>query len=376
MADIRNLFSFGKKSKVSETSDIIENLTTPEVESITKVQAPEDYVYIAVTSTHINLLQVNTSLHDFGRILWSEEIALGPYESVIAGQPVQNLLYVLPKALNDLKFRIEGQHHVSVSIPSDDVFFKNIHIPNTPDKDKMIAAEIKKYLPIPMSDIFFATNGLESHDSQLNLFAVALPKKTLEGYREVFKNFGVNSYFEIEIFSLARLLPVSDKFEVLVYVAPLVTYLVFTKNGQVYDVKNIPHGEVTFLQNISKVSGLGFEEVHFIRDNAKNLNKNKLQTGVWLQKEKEKFVENLNVEIVHRVMEFEALYSEHVQTILYAAPVDLERELGLALQTEIDKDVKIISLANMSPKDLGLSSSENKPLSRYTQCFGLAKRKN
>jgi hypothetical protein len=178
-------------------------------------------LYISLDSTKVNFLLVDEAVTP-NKILSWEEIPLGPIEDLNPGEPVRDIFGSLLKLFTSHKDKFENTQGASVAIAAEGVFFRNVEVPKIQDADKqkLILAEIKKTLPVDFSQVLFAQNDLgEKHENMVSYFCVGIQKMLFENYKDLFAKFNLNPYFEIEVFSLARIVAADNQPKIILEIA-------------------------------------------------------------------------------------------------------------------------------------------------------------
>ena len=224
-------------------------------------------LYISVDPTRVCFLAIDEKVTP-NKILSWEELPLGPLEDLQVGEPVRDLFGTLLKLFTSHKEKFEGIDGVSVSIPAEGVFFKNIEVPKLEEEQmqKLILGEIKKTLPVDFSQVLFAQNDLgEIHDNMKSYFCVGIQKMLFENYKALFAKFNLTPYFEIEVFSLARIAKRDNEAKLLLQVGRLNTFLIFLNGQIIQDVKLLELGENEINQRIKKDLQLNFSDIEILK---------------------------------------------------------------------------------------------------------------
>jgi Tfp pilus assembly PilM family ATPase len=172
---------------------------------------PEEYIYISVGSVSLKVVSTTKLQNGRCKLLWLEEIFLGPLNAQVKGESVDDIYKVLPAALDKIKDKITEQKNIFVSLPTQGVFFKNISIPKIANGDKLLEAEVKKVIPIPFEDVLFANNVIWSNENSETHLCVVMQKEFVSRFEEIFNIYQVKAYFEIEPFSLLEFYIKMDK---------------------------------------------------------------------------------------------------------------------------------------------------------------------
>lgn len=143
------------------------------------------------------------------------ELSLSRYGGAALGQAVRLPDEKIVEALSDLKKEAKiTAERANVSIPLKYSFLTTINMPNMSDAevDKAIPFEIKRYIPVPLSEVIFdwqIVPGFEGKEggmkSKIEVLVVAIYKDFVEKYKNIVKGAGFKEAgFEIEVFSSVK----------------------------------------------------------------------------------------------------------------------------------------------------------------------------
>ncbi len=347
----------------------------PNISNLTSTKSFKNQLYISVDATRVCFLIVDESVHP-NKIISREEIALGPTENLCIGEPVRDVFGSLLKIFSAHREKFENIENVSVSIPAEGVFFKNVEVPKVMSEDmqKLIVAEIKKTLPIDFSQVLFAQNDLgEKHENKQSFFCVGIQKSIFEAYKQLFANFNLDPYFEIEIFSLARIVEADDQPKLIVQIGRLNTFLIFLQGQIIQDVKLLEFGQNEINQNLIKNLDLSFEQSEALKDSLDKLKDfNRLGAKIMDEYVKE-LNQKLSKAITLHIMEYEKKQNMEIQEILISGN-ELFSKMKKILQEEFDAELVVNFVSEENFKEFVAENFTLNELKRYTQCFGLALR--
>ena len=143
------------------------------------------------------------------------ELMLGRYANIDLGQAARLTDEKITEAVSDLKKEAGVKAEKAfVSIPLKYSFLTTISLPlmSKTEIEKAVPFEIKRYIPVPLSEVVFDWQLLPSRDEnedkktpKTNILLVAIYKDFVNKYQNIAKQAGFSETgFEIEIFSGAR----------------------------------------------------------------------------------------------------------------------------------------------------------------------------
>lgn len=191
-------------------------------------------IYISFDKDSLVVVGGNKSRVAHGEFDWAEQIDLSRYATT---PDLGKEVALVTLAINDLKHRLEGGGDISVSLPMNSVFTKYITIPKSNLPEQLLQAEMKKYVPLPFEEMLFASNRVKEVDNQVSYFCVVIHKPLFDTYTALFKNYGIQPYFELGCFTLARLVP--DGMSLLMYVGLTESYALLVYDRVVIDLAPI-----------------------------------------------------------------------------------------------------------------------------------------
>lgn len=344
MSWITNIFQ--KKNSVSSPAPIMEE------------------VFISFDSVSIKSLGFEVS-EDKKQKIWEEEIFFGPYENLLPGESVKNIAANLPKAINDLKNRLEGRNFISVSLPAEQTFIENISIPKGDFAQNLLRSEMKKRIPIPFNEIMFASNKISNINTVENFLCIAIQKTIFDEYVKIFKNIGVDPYFELEVFSLARAFEADEKFRFLIYINETHTKILLCKGATAASVEIVKIGSNDLEEKIILESGVSKIDAKKIFRNIKSLQVLNSESAQFLNKLQNTFFQNLSREILSNIHKIEDYFNlENTSLLLSSNFID---------DVLLDK-IKIEEGENRHVYGFEMETKDDELPNRYTQCFCLAKK--
>lgn len=331
---------------------------------------------MSVDATRVCFLEIDESSTPNKILSWNE-VQLGPFEDLTPGQPVKDLFGSLVKLLAVNQDRFANIDKVSVSIPAEGVFFRNVEVPKMEEKDmqKLVLAEIKKTLPVDFSQVLFAQNDLgEKHEGRRSFFCVGIQKMLFENYKNVFSKFSLNPYFEIEVFSLARIAERDNAQKLIVQVGRLNTFLIFIEGQIIQDVKLLELGENHINNKIISDLKLSFEQVEKLKDNYSRLYEgNRLGAKVMDEYFKD-FNEKLASAISLQILEYEKKQSVEIKEVMISGS-PLTKKVKKILSSEFDAELVVNDVSEQNFGEFVADGFTLDQLKRFAQCFGLALRK-
>jgi Tfp pilus assembly PilM family ATPase len=332
-------------------------------------------LYISVESTRVCFLLMDENQNP-NKILSWEEIALGPIEDLDIGQPVRDIFGTLLKVFTSHKEKFTGVENISVSLPAEGVFFKNVEVPKMadPDMQKLILGEIKKTLPVDFSQVLFAQNDIgEKHDKMKSFFCVGIQKNLFENYKNLFAKFNLNPYFEIEVFSLARIARRDNNQKLIVQIGRLNSFLIFLEGQIIQEVKMLDLGENQINQKVLKDLNIAFKDTELLKKSVEKLEDN----GRMGAKVMDEYIKDLNTKIAKaislHILEYEKKMTVEIKEVTISGTV-VSNKIRKTILDEFDAELKVDFV---NEENFGQFVADNfslDELKRYTQCFGLALR--
>lgn len=351
------------------------NLIPKNIQSNTTQIANKNNLYISIDPTRVCFLELDTTVHP-NKIITREEVALGPLEDINSGEAVRDLYGSLAKLFTKYKSKFDNMESVNVSIPAEGVFFKNVEVPKIDPKDlqKLVLAEIKKTLPVDFSQVLFAQNDLgEKHENMSSFFCVGIQKNVFESYKNLFDKFHANTYFEIEVFSLARIVAPDNKPKIILQVGRLNSFVIITEGQIIQDVKTIEMGQNDINKKIISDLQLNFNQAEKLKENLSVLKDNNRMGAKIVDQYVKDFEEKLTKAVVMHILEYEKKQNKEIQEVVISGLVQSARMKKVFLE-EFDAELKVDFV---NEENFGEFSAENfslEELKRYAQCFGLALR--
>lgn len=332
-------------------------------------------LYISIENTRVCFLVIDND-QKTKTILSRKEVFLGPVEDLEVGRPVRDLFGALLKVFTVEKDVFQGKKNISVSIPAEGVFFRNVEVPKMEpaSMQRLVLAEIKKTLPVDFSEVLFAQNDLgEMHENMRTFFCVGIQKLYFENFKSLFSKFGINPYFEIEVFSLARI-PDKDKVSrIIIQIERTSSFAIFLEGQIIQDVKMLDFGVNDIHQSLEKDYGIMFNDAEMLRSSFDLLK----ETGKMSTKVFEEYFKMNNKKISKvisaHILDYEKKHSLEVKEIVISG---LDSGLGLkkSILEEFDAELKVDFLNEASFDMFVAENFSLDELKRYAQCFGLAKR--
>lgn len=335
----------------------------------------KNQLYISIDPTRVCFLIVDENVTPNKIISW-EEITLGPIEDLSPGEPVRDIFGTLLKLFTSHKDKFDNIQNVSVSIPAEGVFFKNIEVPKITQADmqKLILAEIKKTLPVDFSQILFAQNDLgEKHESMNSFFCVGIQKNLFESYKNLFLKFNLAPYFEIEVFSLARIVQRDNVPKLILQVGKLNSFLIFVEGQIVQDVKLLELGENQINKNISKDLNINFKDVEILKTNFTKLEDANRMGAKVVGEYIRDFDQQLAKAVSLHILEYEKKQNVELKELVISGSI-ISTKIKKIILDEFDAELKVDFINEESFKDFHADNFRLEELKRYAQCFGLALR--
>jgi len=332
-------------------------------------------LYISVDPTRVCFLHIDEKVTPNKIISW-QEFPLGPIEDLAAGEPVRDMFGSLTKFFTSHKEVFDNVLDVAVSLPAEGVFFRNIEVPKVADADKqkLILAEIKKTLPVDFAQVLFAQNDLgEKHDNMSSYFCVGIQKMLFENYKNLFTQFKLNPYFEIEVFSLARLVQQDKVPKLIVQVGRINTFLIFLEGQIIQDIKSIEMGQNDLNKEMNKNLGLSFDQAEILKENFGKLKDSNRMGANILDEFLKEFDQKLAKAITLHILEYEKNQNTEIKEVILSGSI-ISTKLKKVLHDEFDAELKIDYVTEENFKEFVAENFLLNELKRYAQCFGLALR--
>lgn len=344
--------------------------------TINRKKELKEQLYISVDNTRVCFLVIDETVQP-NKILSRQELFLGPIEDLEEGQPVRDLFGTLLKLFTSHADIFEGKQGISVSIPAEGVFFKNVEVPKLADADmqKLVLAEIKKTLPVDFSQVLFAQNDLgERHENMKSFFCVGIQKMLFENFKTLFAKFNLNPYFEIEVFSLARIAQLDNLPKLIVQIDRTNSFLIFLEGQIIQDIKQFDFGANQINDNIKKDLGISFKDVEILQKSYIKL----IENGRSGTKVIDEYVKELTKKIAKNIsiniLDYEKKQDLEIKEVIISG-ADITNKIKKAITDEFDAELKVDFVSDKSFGEFVADNFELTELKRYAQCFGLALRR-
>lgn len=205
------------------------------------------------------------------------ELSLSRYGGSALGQAVRLPDEKIVEALSDLKKEAKiTAKKAYVSIPLKYSFLTTINMPNMSDSEveKAIPFEIKRYIPVPLSEVMFDwqvvhnfENKNSSEKNKIEILVVAIYKDFVEKYRNIIKGAGFeDSGFEIEVFSSVKSIIYKQLKPVLIIdLGASKTKIVIIHNGVFKSAYDFDKGFQDLTNILSRSLNIDFERAELIK---------------------------------------------------------------------------------------------------------------
>jgi hypothetical protein len=354
MLGLSNLFNKFKKR------DIAVDVSNEATESINKINS----INIYFDTISMKVLEIEKDIDTSAEtVLWSEERFFGPYENLSEGEPVRNIQNAVERALSEMQHRLEGKKNIQVSLPYENVFIKNIQILNIEQKEILLQAEIKKYIPIPFSEIMLAKNQINiDGQNRLMYFCVAIQKNIFDKYMSIFKNFGINPYLEISFFSITRFIEAidNDKYNVLFYIDEIRSMVILCKGKVIISIEKINLGSQNIYKNLAKELDISQIDAKLLIEKVEILESEKREIAKVIRDSIFEFNKSIALEITQAHLSFEKYFDLDISNLYLTGDYDFK-----SINKIIESELK---------NNLNIKIIDNKNLNRYTHNLGIAKR--
>ncbi len=332
---------------------------------------PEEYIYISIGSVSVKILSTTKLVNGKCKLLWLEEIFLGPIDGKYKGETVDNIYKVLPIALDKVKDKILEQKNVFVSLPAQGVFFKNINIPKIENSDKLLEAEIKKVIPIPFEDVLFANNLIWLKDNTEYHFCVVMQKEFISRFEEIFSGYSVKPYFEIEPFSLSRVIFKNDQIRCVVNIGAEHTLLTFIQNSSVIGVNIIENGSVNINIDMKLKTEISFEQAEELKINFQALSLKKMDSAGVVQDFLLDFSKKISKDISTSILQFEREQNVSVSEIAVCGGGAVIPNIKENILVEFENGIRVKKLNSQNLIEDDAKNLHEENIARFAQCIGL-----
>jgi len=342
----------------------------------TKKNAGKTHLYITVENTRVCFLEIDESVSP-NRIVSREEFFLGPIEDLEEGVPVRDLFGTLLKLFTAHKEILENKETISVAIPAEGVFFRNIEVPKLTEADmqKLVFAEIKKTLPVDFSQVLLAQNDLGTrHENMKSFFCVGIQKMLFENFKSLFLKFNLAPYFEIEVFSLARIAARDNIPKLIVQIERVSSYLIFLEGQIIQDVRLLDFGANDINKNMQKDLGLTFSQIETLKNSYGRLQDNGRMGVKIIDEYTKELTKKIAKNISMQILDYEKKQTLEIKEVVISG-IEISSKIKKAIVDEFDAELKVDFI---NERNFGNYVSDNfslDELKRYAQCFGLAQRR-
>lgn len=232
-------------------------------------------VGIDIGSTSIKIVQLKRErekavLETYG------ELSLSKYGGAPIGQAVRLQDEKIIQALSDLK-KESGikSGKANISIPLKYSFLTIISLPKMSNSEieKAIPFEIKRYIPVPVTDVIFDWQILPvspekaANNNKVDILLVAIYKDIVEKYQNIVKSAGFSELgFEIEVFSSMRSILYKEIKPVLVIdFGALKTKMAIIENGIFKGAYDFEKGSQDLTMSIARSLNIDFERAEHMK---------------------------------------------------------------------------------------------------------------
>lgn len=203
------------------------------------------------------------------------ELSLSRYGGVSEGQAVRLPDEKIIAAIADLRKEagIKTAKAI-VSIPLKYSFLTTVSLPIMSDREieKAIPYEIKRYIPVPVSEVIFdwqilPTRAEKISENKVNILLVAIYKDIVEKYQNIIKESGFNEInFEIEVFSGMRSIVYKEPKTILIIdFGALKTKMSIIENGVFKSAYDFEKGSQELTTAVSRSLNIDFERAEIMK---------------------------------------------------------------------------------------------------------------
>lgn len=162
--------------------------------------------------------------------------------------------------------------NVFISLPDDHAYTINLRLPSLKPEEVYgsIELQIEEYVSLPAPEVVFDFEiiGQDKESGGLDVGVVALPRKIVESYQDVFLKAGINLLaIETQGGALARALYESGKFSnvAIIDLGKNHTAIFWVKQGVVIHATAAPVGGAAITRNLQKGLGVSYDEAEKIK---------------------------------------------------------------------------------------------------------------
>lgn len=218
------------------------------------------------------------------------EIALGPYANAGIGAIPALTNGKIAEALRDVLREANIKTKESgVAIPFKSSLVSMIEMPAFSEKklEEVIPIEARKYIPVPISEVTLDWWVIpkEKYDhveknEKIDILVVSIHNEILNSYNNIVKeNTLETSFFEIEMFSVARALLARSDAPVMIFdIGALGTKLYISEKGIIKASHIINRGSQDITQGLSKALGMDFSEAEKLKRSLASLKESDQKT--------------------------------------------------------------------------------------------------
>lgn len=160
---------------------------------------------------------------------------------------------------------------VALSVPASRTYTRTLGLPvlKSEDLEEAVRTETEQYIPMSLEDLYLDYNIINQNAENMELLAVAVPKKIIDSHIEFAKILGLEPVgFDTSILAAARLFQRKDENKDIP--AVLVDFGSMSTDITVHDktvivTSTIPNGGDMYTEAIAKTLDVSIEEAHIIK---------------------------------------------------------------------------------------------------------------
>lgn len=199
-----------------------------------------------------------------------------PKNAVIDGEikNEQQVIETIKMAVKHAKPRAIKSQNIAFALPENKTFIKTFQIKKSAKEkqEKLIAAEIEKYIPLSVSDVYFDWQIIKTTLTDLIIFLAACPKKIIDSYQNIISKAGFTAQiFDLEAAAEARALIAQksnpkNEVSIICDIGETKTLLIICDNNNIYFTKTTfdISGDI-FTKTIAKVLAIKETEAEKIK---------------------------------------------------------------------------------------------------------------
>jgi Tfp pilus assembly PilM family ATPase len=198
-----------------------------------------------------------------------------------------------------------------------------------------------------------------------------MQKEFISKFEEIFNSYNLKPYFEVEPFSLARVLFKNGQVRCVANIGAEHTLLTFVQNGLVVGVTSLESGSSNINIEMKMKTEVSFEQAEQLKTGYLVLTAQKMDSAGVIQDFLLDFSKNISKDISVKVLEFERENNIAVSEIDLCGGGSVVPNLKENIVSEFENGIKVkrLNSQNIIQDDANNLHEEN--ISRFAQCIGL-----